>query len=164
ENWLERAYTAIVRSALARRWRTLGIAAALTLSSFVMLPFIAISFLPGGGEAVLSIQVSVPGATDPRVVLAQLDEVEATLESMRVEGRVEAYSSIFGGADLFSGFGASNGARLQVRLSEGSDADAVAEQLRGTLAGEGREVRVSTVAGRMPDSSTLELVLQGDDF
>ncbi|MEX0761302.1 MAG: efflux RND transporter permease subunit [Dehalococcoidia bacterium] len=164
ENLLERTYVRTVRAALSHRLLTLGAAAALTVLSLFLLPFIPVGFLPTGGESVLSLQVTVPGNADRDTVLSELDDVEAVLEDMRQDGEVEAYSSTYGSTDLFSGMGSSNGANLQVRLAHGVDGQATAEMLRQTLPTETRDVRISTIAGGAPDSSSLELTLQGENY
>lgn len=166
ESWLERLYGRLVSSALVYRWRTLAVAAGLTLLSFFTLPFIPVSFLPGGGEAVLGVEMSVPGSSDRNVVLGELYEVEAILEDLRREGVVAAHSATLGGSNQFAAMTASSGqgVSLQVRLTAGANAEAVAEELRSTLAGPRRDVRVSAFPGGLPDSSSLELVLQGDDY
>lgn len=166
ENRLERFYGRLVRSALAHRGRTLAVAIGLMLLSFVTLPFIPVSFLPGGGEVVLRVQMDLPGTPGRETILSELYEVEAVLEDLRRDGVVEAYSASLGGSNPFASMAgpAGSGVNLQVRLPSGADAEGVAEGLRTSLAGDRRDVRVSVAAAGLPDSSGLELVLQGDDY
>ncbi|MBI4198274.1 MAG: efflux RND transporter permease subunit [Chloroflexi bacterium] len=165
ENLLERSYAGLLGWALARRKRTLLIAAGLALVSLLLLPFIPISFIPSMGEGVLSVSVAVPNAQSSAEVLAQLDDVEAVLGRLRSEGAVTAYRSTYGNTGQFFSAGANaNAASLLVRLSPEADAEALAESMRQELAGPSRLVRVDASGDGGPSSNALELQLIGEDY
>ncbi len=164
-NLLERSYTRLLSWALAHRKRTLVAAVGLTIGSFLLLPFIPISFIPSSGEATLSVRMAVPGAPPPEQVFAQLDEVEAVLARLKSDGTVTVYRSTYGATGQFTGANVrANAVNLVVRLSSEADVEAVAESLRLDLAGPGRTVSVSQSGGGGPSSNALQLMLTGEDY
>ena len=163
-NAIERIYGRIVNIALVRRWQTLLVAGILTVVAVGLLPFIPVNFISGADSGTLSIRITVPDATDPQDVLDHLDSVELELGRMQDDGVVDAYSVNYGGSGAFGSIASANSANLQLRLAEDVDTDSIAELLRDTLLVEGRLVTVSVARAGGIDSSSLELVLRGDDY
>ncbi|MBI2165973.1 MAG: efflux RND transporter permease subunit [Chloroflexi bacterium] len=164
-NRLERSYTGLLGWALVHRGRTILIAVGFIVGSLFLVRFIPISFLPNSGEAILSVQMTVPGVPTREQVLAQLDEVEAVLVGLKNDGTVTAYRSTYGNTGEFRGANArANTANIVVRLLPDADAETAAQSLRQNLAGPSRTVRVSASGGGGPSSDALELVLKGNDY
>ena len=166
---LQRVYTPILRWALSHRWITLSGAAAIFLLSLGLLPFIPLSFLPSGGQNILTVAMATPPGSSQEIMVAELDEVEAMLAELRTRGLVEVYHSQVGGGGLLFGGGGSfgggpNAAAITVNLNDDLEADAFAAQLRTDLDGPGRSLIISEAGGGGPQSDLLELTLLGEDY
>lgn len=133
-----RAYTPLLKWALANRWKTLGAAGLLFISSLALVPLLPVAFLPDTGEKIVTISVEArPGQTQ-EAVLAQAIEVEKLL----AEFDVEQYQTVITGASsdfgsigqVISGRGA-NSATITAELPPGGKSkNAVADQLREQIA------------------------------
>ena len=167
--FLQRVYTPVLRWSLAHRvWTLLG-AAAVFVGSLGLLAGIPVSFITGGQQNLLVVEMTAPPGTPIEGTVAQLDEVEAVLAALKQEGTVETYRSQIGGAG--AGFGPGQGglggvssASILVILAEEADVVAAAELLRRDLPGEGRSIAVSLAGGGGPDANQMELVLSGEDY
>ena len=161
-------YAGMLRWSLAHKGRTLLIAVALFVLSIGVIPFIPLSFLPTSGQQVLSVDMTVPGATSRSAVVQQLDQVEAVLATLRDDKVANVYQSTVGSTNSFgSGFGGAGGldtASIQVQLYDGVNAGDEAAKLRTALAGQGRLISVSQASGGGPQSNNLQLTLKGDDY
>ncbi len=166
---LQRVYTPVLRWSLAHRVCTLLGAAAVFVGSLGLLAGIPVSFITGGQQNLLVVEMTAPPGTPIEGTVAQLDEVEAVLAALKQEGTVETYRSQIGGAG--AGFGPGQGglggvssASILVILAEEADVVAAAELLRRDLPGEGRSIAVSLAGGGGPDANQMELVLSGEDY
>ena len=165
---LQRIYTPVLRWSLAHRlWTLLG-AAAVFVGSLGLLAGIPVSFITGGQQNLLVVEMTGPPGTPIEGTVAQLDEVEAVLAALKQEGTVETYRSQIGGAGAGFGpgqrLGGVSSASILVILAEGADVAEAAELLRRDLPGEGRSIAVSLAGGGGPDANQMELVLSGEDY
>ncbi|MBI4200045.1 MAG: efflux RND transporter permease subunit [Chloroflexi bacterium] len=162
---LQRLYTPLLRWALGHKGPALAGAAAIFVGSLALLLFIPVSFLPGMGQNVLTVQVSVPPGTAQQALLGQVEAVETVLAGLRDRGVVESYQTTAGTVqDIFSGGGSPNTASILLRLGQGVDGAQTAEALRRDLPGVGRSVTVSQAQAGGPQSNRLELVLLGESY
>ena len=169
ETFLQRAYTPILRWSLGHKALTLLAAVVIFIGSLGLLPFIPQSFLPGFGQNVLTVEMTLPPGSSFQATIQQLDEVEAVLADLRTQGVVTDYQSRVGGiGDIFGPGGGvgggSNTANIFVTLPEEEDALALAESMRRDLAGPGRDLFISQAQGGGPASNALELVFLGEDY
>ncbi|MBI4339786.1 MAG: efflux RND transporter permease subunit [Chloroflexi bacterium] len=162
---LVRRYGALLGWSLAHKGRTLLVAAALLLLALGAIPLIPLSFLPSSSQPLLSVEMSVPGATSADAVVQQLDQVEVVLSRMRRDGVVNVYQSTIGNSGGFGrGTGRLDTASIYVLLGDGVDAEQVADTLRRDLADPGRSLTVSQADGGGPQSNALQLTLRGEDY
>ena len=168
ETWLQRAYTPIIQWALAHKLTTLLITLVLFVASLGLLRVIPLSFLPSEGEALLTVNLTLPLGSSASDTLAEAETVEAVFERLRDEGTVGAYQMTIGIGDVFGPggqtAGAPNAAGFFVRLTRDVDGDETAELLREELAGGDRSVVVGQAGGGANGNNTLELVLTGPDY
>jgi HAE1 family hydrophobic/amphiphilic exporter-1 len=170
ERWLNRLYGPPLKWALRHRLATLIIAALLFLGTLGLFPYIPQSFLPGGGESLLSAEVTLsrPMPIDKMVSSGgPVAQIETVLGNLRQTGKVEIFRVTAGGSDVaFDRLDTATGGLISVflRLTEGTDAREVADFLRSELKGEDRAVMVETVQTNGPPSAGLELTLTGDDY
>ena len=170
ERWLNRLYGPPLKWALRHRLATLIIAALLFLGTLGLFPYIPQSFLPGGGESLLSAEVTLsrPMPIDKMVSSGgPVAQIETVLGGLRQTGKVEIFRVTAGGSDVaFDRLDTATGGLISVflRLTEGTDAREIADFLRSGLKGEDRTVMVETVQTNGPPSAGLELTLTGDDY
>ena len=170
ERWLNRLYGPPLKWALQHRVITLAIAALLFLGTLGLFPYIPQSFLPGGGESLLSAEITLnrPMTVDKMVsTKGPVSQIETVLNGLRESGKVEIFRVTAGGSDVaFDRLDTATGGLISVflRLTEGTDAQQVADFLRSELQGEDRTVMVETVQTNGPPTAGLELTLTGDDY
>ncbi|MEM6795345.1 MAG: efflux RND transporter permease subunit [Acidobacteriota bacterium] len=165
---LGRLYPRILRSALAHPARVLLRAAAAAAGATVLVPTLGVDLVPALSQGEFSFRVELPEGTPLESTDRFMAGVQRALED---DERVEAYSTIVGGAGLSlastSGAEGENVARLQVKLRPGSsrqDEQEVAGRLRRSLAAE-RDAdfefeRPSVFTFRTP----VEVEVYGDDL
>ena len=159
-----RVYSALLGWSLAHKVRTLLMAGALFVASLAVVPLIPMTFFPGTGEPALTVEMGVVEASGRDAVLQQLDQVEATLETMRQAGEVEVYESYVGNSGLFGrGTGRFDTASIHVRLGDGKNVEDAATAMRTALVAPGRTILVSPSADNM-GTNNLELTLRGEDY
>ncbi len=160
-----RVYTPMITWALGHRLITVLGAIVLFLGSMSLLAGIPIGFLPSSTQNVLSIEIEAPLPTPPDVVVQYLDDAEARLEQLRLAGDVEAYSSRVGGGGVFQGGAAGlTSINITARLTEETDAEAMAAMLREDFAGPGRTVFIQQAQGGGPPAGDLEVRLISEDY
>ena len=167
----QRAYTPVLRWALAHRAITLVVAAVLFVGSLGLATVIPTAFMSHGGEKQFSADISLP----PEISTPDL-AIEKALEAERIIAAlpgVEVYStsiSLGAGADqnifslgrLFSGQGVL-GASITVTLHPDADLEAVSALARERLGA--MESAVTSVAGTGGEDmySALNVSVTGDD-
>ena len=168
DTFLQRVYTPVLRWSLAHKAWTLIAATAVFAGSLGLLGGIPVSFIPGGPQNLLVVEMTTPPGTPIDGTLAQLDEVESVLAALRSDGTVETYRSQIGGTGAAFGPGqnisGSNTASILVILAEGAGVVEMTEVLRRDLPGEGRSVAVALAGDGGPDANQMELVLSGGDY
>jgi HAE1 family hydrophobic/amphiphilic exporter-1 len=154
ETWLQRVYTPILQWALGHRLATLAAGVILFIGSFALLPFIGISFLPGGGPNVLQAGVELPPGTSLATTEAKAQEIEELLS--RAEG-LDIYGLVIGQPDPSGSFSQLSSGRVPtsgtitmwLTYFDAVDMDEAADWLRdelNALPGE-KEVSVQQVTG-----------------
>jgi len=170
ERWLNRLYGPPLKWALQHRLITLMLAALLFLGTLGLFPYIPKSFLPGGGEGLLSAEVTLntPMPIDTMVsTRGPVEQIETILDRLRQNGKVEIFRVTAGGSDVaFDRLDTATSGLISVflRLTEDTDAQQVADLLRKELQGNDRTVIVETVQTNGPPSGRLELILTGDNY
>ena len=160
-----RIYTPLITWALGHRLITILGAVALFVSSLFLLIWIPVGFLPGSEQNALTIEIDAPPTTPPDTVVGYLDNAEARLEELRVAGQVDAYSSRVGGGGGFEGpAGGLTSINITARLTEDTDADAMANLLRADLAGSDRTVFIQQAQGGGPPVGQAEVRLISEDY
>ena len=160
-----RIYTPTITWALGHRLYTILGALVLFVSSLFLLIWIPVGFLPGGGQNALTIEIEAPPTTPRDTVVGYLDSAEARLEELRVAGEVDAYSSRIGGGSFFDGpAGGLTQINITARLTEDTDADAMADLLRAELAGPDRTLYIAQAAGGGPPAGQAEVRLISEDY
>ncbi len=160
-----RIYTPMITWALGHRLITILGAVALFVSSLFLLIWIPVGFLPGSEQNALTIEIDAPPTTPPDIVVGYLDNAEARLEELRVAGQVDAYSSRVGAGSFFDGpAGGLTSINITARLTENTDADAMADVLRADLAGPDRTVFIQQAQGGGPPVGQAEVRLISEDY
>jgi len=172
ETWLQRIYTPALRWALGHRLATLTAGVVLFVGSFALLPFIGLSFLPGGGMNSIRASVELPPGTSLATSEAKAQEIEKLLG--QAEG-LDAYAMVIGQPDPSGAMGSAQMAfgrvptsgtiSMYVRYRDGVDIDEAAEWLRNglnALPGE-KEVSVQQMsAGATTDQ--VEITITADSL
>ncbi|KPK21463.1 MAG: hypothetical protein AMJ76_02550 [Dehalococcoidia bacterium SM23_28_1] len=140
ETWLQRIYTPVLRWALAHRLATLTAGVVLFVASFALLPFIGISFLPGGGTDTIHASVELPPGTSLATSEAKAQEIEELLNQAE---KLDTYDLIIGQPDPSGSFASTQLASgrvptsgtisLYINYSDGVDMDEAADWLRDSL-------------------------------
>ncbi len=173
ETWLQRIYTPVLRWALGHRLATLTAGVVLFIGSFALLPFIGISFLPGGGADALWASVELPPGTSLATSEAKALKIEKQLLD-KAEG-LDIYDIIIGQPDPSGSFASFQLASGRVPTSgtismyltyfDGVNIDEAADWLRdslNSLPGE-KEVSVQQMsAGGQTDQ--VEITISADSL
>ena len=160
-----RIYTPLITWALGHRLITILGAVALFVSSLFLLIWIPVGFLPGSEQNALTIEIDAPPTTPTDTVVGYLDNAEARLEELRLAGQVDAYSSRVGGGGGFEGpAGGLTSINITARLTEDTDADAMADLLRAEFAGPDRTVFIQQAQGGGPPVGQAEVRLISEDY
>jgi len=172
ETWLQRIYTPVLRWALGHRLATLTASIILFIASFALLPFIGISFLPGGGPNVIEAGVELPPGTSLATTEAKGQEIEALLS--QAEG-LDTYSLVIGQPDpsgslassqLSSGRLPTSGTiDMWLTYSDSTDMDEATDWLRdelNALPGE-KEVSVQQLSGS-GQTDQVEVTISADSL
>jgi len=170
ETWLQRIYTPLLRWALGHRLATLTAGLTLFIGSFALLPFIGISFLPGGGPNVLQASVELPPGTSLATTEAKAQEIEELLS--QAEG-LDIYGLVIGQPDPSGSFSQLSSGRVPtsgtitmwLTYFGGVDMDEAADWLRdelNALPGE-KEVSVQRVSGGA-QTDQVEITISADSL
>jgi HAE1 family hydrophobic/amphiphilic exporter-1 len=170
ETWLQRIYTPILRWALGHRLATLAAGVVLFIGSFALLPFIGISFLPGGGPNVLQATVELPPGTSLATTEAKAQEIEKLLS--QTQG-LDIYGMVIGQPDPGSSFTQLSSGRVPtsgtidmwLTYFDGVAMDKATDQLRdglNALPGE-KEVSVRRVSGGT-QTDQVEVTISADSL
>jgi HAE1 family hydrophobic/amphiphilic exporter-1 len=172
ETWLQRIYTPILRWALGHRLATLATGVALFVGSFALLPFIGISFLPGGGGNTIQATVELPAGTSLATTEAKAQEIEQLLSQTE---RLDTYdlvigqpnpSGSFASFQLVSGRIPTSGTiNMYLTYSGGVNIDKATDQLRdalNALPGD-KEVSVRQTSGSF-QTDQVEITITADSL
>ena len=169
ETWMQKLYTPVLVWALRHKAATLVLALAITAGSLGLLAVIPISLFPSGGERLLTIDMTLPPGASQERTIAEVDQLEDTLQRLRAEGVVETYVTTIGsptnafGPGSGAGVGGSGRASILVLLTEDAPEN-LADQLRSELGGDdGRRVNITEISGG-PPTSGLEVRVTGSDY
>ena len=165
DNWMQRAYTPVLRWALRRKAATLLAAAIITAAGFGLLAFVPVNLFSGGGDRFINIRMTLPPGTPISETLAQAETIESAISPYSA-----VYVSTVGGAvEAFGAGGATqtpsgvNQATIFATLSEDAPDDTAAI-LRRELGGvEGRRVNVSEVSAGPPQAG-LDVRVTGANY
>ena len=165
DNWMQRAYTPVLRWALRRKAATLLAAAIITAAGFGLLAFVPVNLFSGGGDRFINIRMTLPPGTPISETLAQAETIESAVAPYSA-----VYVSTVGGAvEAFGAGGATqtpsgvNQATIFATLSEDAPDDTAAI-LRRELGGvEGRRVNVSEVSAGPPQAG-LDVRVTGANY
>jgi HAE1 family hydrophobic/amphiphilic exporter-1 len=172
ETWLQRLYTPVLRWALGHRAITLAGGTLLSLASFALLPFIGVSFLPGGGANTLGASVELPAGTSLATSEAKAQEIEQFLGQAKgldtydmVIGQPDP-SGVMGMAQLAFGRVSTSGTiSMYLSYGDGVNMDKATDWLRdglNALPGE-KEVSVQQVSGGA-QTDRMEITITGDNL
>jgi len=134
-------YPPALRWALANRGLVLTSALLAFVASLFLVPYLGVDLVPSFSQGEFSFLVELPEGTPLELTDRYVHEVQTVLKD---DPRVEAFSSIVGGAGLSltrTGTEGENVARLQVRMKSGlrrADEEVVAAALRERLETAGR--------------------------
>ncbi len=166
---LGRIYTPILTWALHNRWKTVIIAGALFIGSFVLVPFLSVTFLPDTSENVVTVSVAAQPGQTQEAVLDQTIEVEALLEDYEIE----RYQTVITGAS--GDFGAigniisgesPNSASMVIFLGNDESKGDVADELRDRIASEipnSANISVSATGGGFGPASGVQVVVSAEN-
>jgi hydrophobic/amphiphilic exporter-1 (mainly G- bacteria), HAE1 family len=158
------AYEPALKLALRRPFWTLAIATGLMIGSLMLTPFIGVSFLPAMGQPTASVTVEYPQGTTEEDTLAGAAEIEEIIAST-VE--TETIQTQVGGETLTAAISGAAGNRATMTVVFPEDADGPAEiaKLREAMAGvEGPEVTVASLESAASGTSSINVIVQGDDY
>lgn len=163
-----RLYQPILRWALAHRWTTAGIAAAMFLDSLALLPLLPTAFLPDAGEKIVTVNVNAQPGQTQESVLAQAIAVEDLLGNYDVK----QYETVITGAgsdlgaisNIVSGQGA-NSATLTIELASGGKSKSdVADELRAQIASTlPQSTNISVSSGRGGFGGGIDVNVKAED-
>jgi HAE1 family hydrophobic/amphiphilic exporter-1 len=134
--YLSDRYPDALEWALANRAKVLVVATGMFVLSLLLVPVLGVNLIPQFSQGEFSFSVVLPEGTPLEAADRYLAEVQSVLQG---EGRVDAYTSIAGGAGLSfasTGTEGENATRLMVRMKAGSttaDEEAVAAVIREKL-------------------------------
>ncbi len=172
ETWLQRIYTPVLRRALGHRLATLTAGVVLFVGSFALLPFIGISFLPGGGGNTIQARVELPPGTSLTTTEAKAQEIEELLS--RTEG-LDTYDMMIGQPDpggaiasfqlTFGRVPTSGTIDMWLTYSDGVDMDDAADWLRDALTAlpSEKEVSVQQTSG-VAQTDQVEITISADSL
>jgi hydrophobic/amphiphilic exporter-1 (mainly G- bacteria), HAE1 family len=132
-----RSYPGVLGWALQARWTVVGLAVMLFILSILMVPQLGVDLIPSFAQGEFSFLLELPEGTPIEVTDRTIASVQETLAG---DPRIGSFSSIAGGAGLSlsnTGTEGENAGRIYVQMAPGTskrDEDAVAEELRATLA------------------------------
>ena len=165
DNWMQRAYTPVLRWALRRKAATLLAAALITAGGFGLLAFVPVNLFSGGGDRFISIRMTLPPGTPISETLAQAETIESAVAPYSA-----VYVSTVGGAvEAFGAGGATqtpsgvNQATVFATLSEDAPDDTAAILRRELGGAEGRRVNVNEVSAGPPQAG-LDVRVTGANY
>lgn len=172
ETWLQRIYTPALRWALGHRLATLTVGVVLFVGSFALLPFIGVSFLPGGGMNSIHANVELPPGTSLATTEATARAIEELLS--QAEG-LDTYDMVIGQPDLsgvmasaqlaFGRVPTSGTISMYLSYRDGVDMDEAADWLRdglNALPGE-KEVSVQRMSAGT-ETDQVEITITGNSL
>jgi multidrug efflux pump subunit AcrB len=164
--WMKEKYLSVVEWCLHNRPKTLGIATALLVACFALIPFIPKGFAPAGdvGYVVLSVELP-PGAT--------LEDTRSVAETMRARinkmPEVVSIYSIIGSAIGGTGPGGSDSvanvrrASITVQLTPADDRDITQQEFQMLAARKLGDIPGVRLSYGAQIGSKLQITLAGDD-
>ncbi len=162
--WLQRAYLPTLRTVLAHRWWTVAAALVIFVGTLALTPLLQTNFIGDSGQNTLTVTAAYPAGTS----LATQDERARSLEdALREVADVDTVQTTVGsagGAAAFMGGGGTPSARFALTLADGSDTEAVQDDVRAAaerLSDVG-EVTVAA-AGSGFGGSTVDVLVQARD-
>src|SRR5205823_2970810 len=139
DNWLQRAYTPVLKWSLRFRWATLLIAAVLFFGSMALITQLKFSFIPDTARKNITISLTTPPGTDLDTTTGRVLQVEQIVSRYQSQGKVAEIQTVIGrGSGALdrarftggSGGTSSNEAQLTLTLAQDAgDAQAVADEL-----------------------------------
>jgi HAE1 family hydrophobic/amphiphilic exporter-1 len=170
ETWLQRIYTPILRWVLAHRLATLTAGIVLFVGSFALLPFIGVSFLPGGGGNTIQASVELPPGTSLATTEAKAQEIEKLLEQSK---GLDTYDLVIGQPDpsgtvsqfSFGRLPTSGTIDMWLSYSDGVDMDEEVDWLRqelNALPGD-KDVSVEQMSGSA-QSDQVDITITADSL
>ncbi|ARA92442.1 acriflavin resistance protein [Rhodothermaceae bacterium RA] len=140
---LEQGYAARLHTAMAHRYRVLGVTAVLLTGAILLLPLIPIELAPQTDADEIDVEMEMAQGTNIAVVKAYLDELEQAVRPLLPEQDVASFSTEVRGGD----------AEVEIRLVPASErsisstelADRIREHVAGLIPG--AEIRVQAQSG-----------------
>ncbi|HEU4962362.1 MAG TPA: efflux RND transporter permease subunit [Bacilli bacterium] len=126
---ITRAYEKLLRVSLKRKGWVLALSIVLLIASLGLIPVIGVAFLPAGEAATLSVDVTLPPATE----MAKTDEMSKGVEQYLQDLPESELTQVsIGFSTQGMGFGRAkvNVAHYTVNFKEGTDIDKMADQLK----------------------------------
>jgi len=165
DSWLQRLYTPVLRWCLGHRFLTLSAAAAVVVGSFLLLPFINSSFLPGTDFGVVAGRIELPAGTPLAITNDRAREIEASLAEIE---SIDRYQLIVGQIDVNNpgsfrgGIPGSNTIDVTLTYKDGADLDVEADRVRRLLL-EFDDVKANIrVVEPSFETDRVEVVVSGD--
>ena len=157
KTWLRRAYDPALGWALRRPWATLAGALVILLVTLALTPLMKTNFLGSTGQNTLTVSQELKAGAS----LARRDTAAKAVEKVLVEHEaVETVQTSVGESGL-AGLFAGGANSFALTLDEGSDADAVTDELEEQLTEAPGEITIS--AGGAGFSTDLELIVTAVD-
>ncbi|KKB85103.1 nodulation protein NolG [Devosia limi DSM 17137] len=160
--WLSQRYRSVLRWSLRHRLATLGMAAALFFSSFLLVPMVGIEFVPPTDNGEFQVEVETPQGSSLAYTGEKVRQIEALLREMPEVERT--YATVNAG----QGASGQNAASILVSMVPASERDRMPHEMAGPT----REVLaqvpgITTVVGVASFGSVtkpVQVTLYGDSF
>jgi HAE1 family hydrophobic/amphiphilic exporter-1 len=165
EGRLERIYLRSLRWTLGHRALALGLAFALLVGSFGLVPFIGTAFLPASGQKLIRIAATAPAGASQ----ATTDGLARTIEAEVARGtNLETYSTTVGAnaRELAFGSGGTTSVSVSALYTGAADVEAEAERLRAATRGLPNlaTINIEVVQNGPPGQNQLQVIVTGNDF
>ncbi|MCW8379741.1 efflux RND transporter permease subunit [Streptomyces justiciae] len=163
---LSRGYVPVIHWSIRHRKTVIAISTVVLIGTFSLLTTLKTTFLGSASESTLSITQTMPGGTNLQTTDAAAKKVEAVIADTK---DVDAYQVTVGSqsdsmAALFGGTGGSDSANYTLALAEGTDVDALKDDLDAKfdkLDGVGDLTYAASGPGG--SSSSIDVVLKSQD-
>ena len=161
ETWMQRAYTPVLRWALAHKAITLVAALVIVLASLSLMRFIPVNLFGSAGDRYLTIDMTLPPGTPVEATLEEATGIERSVADI-----TEVYVTTIGSPDAAFGQGGAAGfnqSNTFLRLSDNAPENS-AEDVRAELSGvEGRLINVTEIQ-QGPPQAGLDVVITGSNY